>query len=83
MNKVARALETAETRGSMKALIDGETERILGAAVLAVDGGEIVALLQLAMMGNLPYTALRDGIFTHPTYAESMNNLFMALDGDR
>jgi pyruvate/2-oxoglutarate dehydrogenase complex dihydrolipoamide dehydrogenase (E3) component len=83
MNKVARALETAETRGSMKAVIDGETERILGAAVLAVDGGEIVALLQLAMMGNLPYTALRDGIFTHPTYAESMNNLFMALDGDR
>jgi pyruvate/2-oxoglutarate dehydrogenase complex dihydrolipoamide dehydrogenase (E3) component len=83
MSHVARALETAETRGSMKAVIDDESQRILGAAVLGLDGGEIVALLQIAMMGNLPYTALRDGIFAHPTLAESMNNLFMALDGDR
>ena len=67
----------------MKAVIDDESQRILGAAVLGLDGGEVVALLQIAMMGNLPYTALRDGIFAHPTLAESMNNLFMALDGDR
>jgi pyruvate/2-oxoglutarate dehydrogenase complex dihydrolipoamide dehydrogenase (E3) component len=83
MSSVARALETAETRGSMKAVIDETSQRILGAAVLGLDGGELVALFQLAMMGNLPYTALRDGIFAHPTLAESMNNLFMALDGDR
>jgi pyruvate/2-oxoglutarate dehydrogenase complex dihydrolipoamide dehydrogenase (E3) component len=83
MRQVARALETAEGRGSMKAVVDDESQRILGAAVLGVDGGEIVALLQIAMMGALPYTVLRDGIFAHPTLAESMNNLFMALDGDR
>jgi pyruvate/2-oxoglutarate dehydrogenase complex dihydrolipoamide dehydrogenase (E3) component len=83
MSSVARALETAETRGSMKAVVDEESGQILGAAVLGLDGGEIVALLQIAMMGNLPYTALRDGVFAHPTLAESMNNLFMALDGDR
>jgi pyruvate/2-oxoglutarate dehydrogenase complex dihydrolipoamide dehydrogenase (E3) component len=83
MTSVARALETAESRGSIKAVVDEESQRILGAAVLGLEGGEIVALLQIAMMGNLPYTALRDGIFSHPTLAESMNNLFMALDGDR
>ncbi|MDQ6633853.1 MAG: FAD-dependent oxidoreductase, partial [Gemmatimonadota bacterium] len=83
MSQVARALETAEGRGSMKAVIDDVSQRILGAAVFGVDGGEIVALLQIAMMGDLPYTVLRDGIFAHPTLAESMNNLFMALDGDR
>jgi pyruvate/2-oxoglutarate dehydrogenase complex dihydrolipoamide dehydrogenase (E3) component len=83
MRSVARALETDETRGFMKAVVDADSERILGAAVLGVEGGEIVALLQMAMMGDLPYTTLRDGVFTHPTFAEAMNNLFMALDGDR
>ncbi|MFL5606537.1 MAG: mercuric reductase [Gemmatimonadaceae bacterium] len=83
MSHVARAFETTETRGAMKAVVDEETQRILGAAVLGLDGGEVVALLQIAMMGNLPYTALRDGIFAHPTLAESMNNLFTALDDDR
>jgi pyruvate/2-oxoglutarate dehydrogenase complex dihydrolipoamide dehydrogenase (E3) component len=83
MSRVARALETDETRGFMKAVVDADSERILGAAVLGLEGGEIVALLQIAMMGNLPYTMLRDGIFAHPTLAEAMNRLFMALDGDR
>jgi pyruvate/2-oxoglutarate dehydrogenase complex dihydrolipoamide dehydrogenase (E3) component len=83
MSSVARALETDETRGFMKAIVDTDSERILGAAVLGLDGGEIVALLQIAMMGNLPYAMLRDGIFAHPTLAEAMNSLFMALDGDR
>jgi pyruvate/2-oxoglutarate dehydrogenase complex dihydrolipoamide dehydrogenase (E3) component len=83
MASVARALESDETRGFMKAIVDADSERILGAAVLGMEGGETVAHLQLAMMGNLPYTALRDGIFSHPTLAESLNGLFMALDGDR
>jgi pyruvate/2-oxoglutarate dehydrogenase complex dihydrolipoamide dehydrogenase (E3) component len=82
MRSVARALEVGEPRGFMKALVDAESQRILGASVLGTDGGEIAALLQLAMMGDLPYTALRDGVFAHPTLAESMNNLFMALDRD-
>jgi len=81
MSSVARALEVDETRGFMKAIVDAATGQILGAAVLGVEGGEVMAVLQVAMMGKLPYTALRDGVFAHPTLAESLNNLFMALDG--
>jgi pyruvate/2-oxoglutarate dehydrogenase complex dihydrolipoamide dehydrogenase (E3) component len=54
--------------------------RIPGCAVLGTEGGEIMAMLQIAMMGRLPYAALRDGIFAHPTLAESLNNLFSTLD---
>jgi pyruvate/2-oxoglutarate dehydrogenase complex dihydrolipoamide dehydrogenase (E3) component len=79
MRNVARALETDETRGMMKALVDPETDRILGAAVLGIEGGEIMSMLQIAMMAGMPYTALRDGVFAHPTLAESLNNLFAAL----
>ncbi len=64
----------------MKAIVDADTRQILGAAVLGIEGGEIMAILQVAMMGQLPYTALRDGIFAHPTLAESLNNLFAMLD---
>jgi pyruvate/2-oxoglutarate dehydrogenase complex dihydrolipoamide dehydrogenase (E3) component len=60
----------------MKALVDTETGQILGASILGIEGGEIMAMLQLAMMGRLPFTTLRDGIFAHPTLAESLNNLF-------
>jgi pyruvate/2-oxoglutarate dehydrogenase complex dihydrolipoamide dehydrogenase (E3) component len=81
MNYVARALEVDEPRGLMKAVVDGETDQILGCAVLGLEGGEIMAMLEIAMMGKLPYTALRDGIFAHPTLAESLNNLFGSLEG--
>jgi pyruvate/2-oxoglutarate dehydrogenase complex dihydrolipoamide dehydrogenase (E3) component len=81
MSSVARAVETDETRGFMKAIVHAETQQILGAAVLGIEGGEIMSILEVAMMGQLPYTALRDAIFAHPTLAESLNNLFMALDG--
>jgi pyruvate/2-oxoglutarate dehydrogenase complex dihydrolipoamide dehydrogenase (E3) component len=80
MSWVARALETAETRGFMKAIVDGQTRQILGAAVLAVEGGEIMSMLEIAMMGKLPYTALEDGIFAHPALAEGLNTLFMAME---
>jgi pyruvate/2-oxoglutarate dehydrogenase complex dihydrolipoamide dehydrogenase (E3) component len=76
MSYVARALEVDETRGFLKAIVDSESNEILGAAVLGIEGGEIMAVLQLAMMGRLPFTALREGIFAHPTLAESLNNLF-------
>ena len=76
MNYVARALEVDETRGFMKAIVDAESDQILGAAVLGIEGGEIMAMLQLAMMGRLPFTTLRDATFAHPTLAESLNNLF-------
>ena len=76
MTSVARALEVDETRGFMKAVVDGDTGQILGAAVLGIEGGEIMSMLEVAMMGKLPYTMLREGIFAHPTLAESLNNLF-------
>jgi len=79
MSWVARALEVDESRGLMKALVDPESKQILGCAVLGIEGGEIMALLQIAMMAGLPYTALRDGIFAHPTLAESLNNLFAQI----
>jgi pyruvate/2-oxoglutarate dehydrogenase complex dihydrolipoamide dehydrogenase (E3) component len=80
MSSVARALEVDETRGFMKAIVDAETKQILGAAVLGIEGGEVMAVLQMAMIGKVPYTTLRDGVFAHPTLAESLNNLFMAMD---
>jgi len=76
MSYVARALEIDETRGFMKAIVDAETGQILGAAVLGIEGGEIMAMLQIAMIGRLPFTTLREGTFAHPTLAESLNNLF-------
>ena len=80
MNWVARALEVDESRGLMKALVHPETEQILGAAVLGIEGGELMAMLQIAMMGKLPYTVLRDAVFSHPTLAESLNNLFTTVE---
>jgi len=80
MSEVARAIEMDETRGFMKAVIDAETGQILGAAILGVEGGEMMALLEVAMLGKVPYTVLRDAVLAHPTWAESLNNLFMTLD---
>jgi pyruvate/2-oxoglutarate dehydrogenase complex dihydrolipoamide dehydrogenase (E3) component len=80
MKRVIRALETGEMRGFMKVVIDNETNQILGCAILGVEGGEIMTMIQVAMMGKLPYTALKEGIFTHPTLAEGLNTLFMTLD---
>jgi pyruvate/2-oxoglutarate dehydrogenase complex dihydrolipoamide dehydrogenase (E3) component len=76
MSSVARALEVDESHGFMKAIVDADTNQILGAAVLGIEGGEIMSMLQLAMMGKLPFTTLRDAVFAHPTLAESLNNLF-------
>ena len=80
MTSVARALELDESRGFMKALVDPESGQILGAAVLGIEGGELMSALQLAMMGGVPYGRMRDAVFAHPTLAESLNNLFSSLD---
>jgi len=79
MTYVARALETDEPRGLIKAIVDSKTDLILGCTALGTNGGEIMNMLQIAMMGKLPYTALRDGIFAHPTLGESLNTLFSTL----
>jgi pyruvate/2-oxoglutarate dehydrogenase complex dihydrolipoamide dehydrogenase (E3) component len=80
MTYVTRAVEMGETRGFMKAVVDSETDQILGCAVLGIEGGEIMAMIQIAMMGNLPYTVLRDAVFAHPTLAESLNTLFSSVE---
>ena len=53
---------------------------LLQAGDILIDGGEVMAQVQLAMMGKLPYTVLRDAIFAHPTLAESLNNLFSSFE---
>jgi pyruvate/2-oxoglutarate dehydrogenase complex dihydrolipoamide dehydrogenase (E3) component len=80
MTNVARALEVDETRGFMKAVVDAGTDQILGVAVLGLEGGEVMSMLELAMMGKLRYNDLRDAVFAHPTFAESLNNLFTRFD---
>jgi pyruvate/2-oxoglutarate dehydrogenase complex dihydrolipoamide dehydrogenase (E3) component len=79
MNYVARALEVDESRGFMKAVVDADTSQILGCAILGIEGGELMSALEIAMMGKLPYTVLRDATFAHPTLAESLNNLFSSF----
>ncbi|MDQ2786913.1 MAG: mercuric reductase [Chloroflexota bacterium] len=80
MTSVARAEETDETRGFMKAVVDAESGQILGCAILGVEGGEIMSVIQMAMMGHLPYTVLKNAVLAHPTLAESLNNLFSTLE---
>ena len=76
---IARATENGETRGMLKAIVNADDRKILGAAVLTVGGGELMSVLQMAMMGGLTADTLRDAIFAHPTFAEALNNLFAKL----
>ena len=80
MTYVARALETNETKGFIKAIVDLDTNLILGCAVLGMEGGEIMSILQTAMIGKIPYSVLKDAVYAHPTLAESLNTLFMMMD---
>ena len=77
---VARAIETGDTRGFMKAIVDADTKQILGATILGPEGGETMTILQMAMAGGITYEQIRYFVFAHPLYAESLNNLFMALE---
>jgi pyruvate/2-oxoglutarate dehydrogenase complex dihydrolipoamide dehydrogenase (E3) component len=78
---VARGLEMDEAQGLMKAIVDADNGQILGAAILGIEGGEVMSVVQMAMMGSVPYTTLREGVFAHPTLAEALNTLFMSMDG--
>lgn len=80
MKYVARAIETGDTRGFMKAVVDAKTKKILGAAILGPEGGEIMTVLQMAMEGGITYDRIRYCVFAHPLYSESLNNLFMHID---
>ena len=79
MVAVLRTRTLSETRGFLKALIDTESDRILGFAALGVGAGEIIATVQVAMLAGLPYTILRDAIFTHPTLLEGLIPLFSSV----
>jgi pyruvate/2-oxoglutarate dehydrogenase complex dihydrolipoamide dehydrogenase (E3) component len=76
---VARAVETGDTRGFMKAVVDADTKKILGAAILGTEGGEIMSVLQMAIEGGITYEQIRYQIFAHPLYSESLNNLFIGI----
>jgi pyruvate/2-oxoglutarate dehydrogenase complex dihydrolipoamide dehydrogenase (E3) component len=76
MAVVLRTRTLSETRGFMKALVAADSDRILGFTAFGVDGGETMTAVQVAMIGGLPYTALRDAVLTHPTLAEGLIALF-------
>ena len=80
MSAVIRALETGETRGFMKVIVDSGSGQILGGAVLGSEGGEIMTMIQVAMLGQLTATAMANAIFTHPLLAEGLNTLFAMVD---
>jgi pyruvate/2-oxoglutarate dehydrogenase complex dihydrolipoamide dehydrogenase (E3) component len=82
MSSVLRAKAIGETHGFMKMLIDADGDRILGFTMLGANAGEVVAVVQAAMLGRLPYTGLRDAILTHPTMAEGLNVLLMNVPPD-
>ena len=71
-----RARTLSETRGFMKALVEADSDRILGFTAFGVGAGEIMATVQIAMIAGLPYTALRDAVLTHPTLVEGLISLF-------
>ena len=79
MTSVLRAHAIGETRGFMKMLVDATSDRILGFTMLGAEAGEVVAVVQTAMLGGLPYTALRDAIFAHPTMAEGLDVLLASV----
>ncbi len=78
--KVPRAVTSGETRGYLKAVVDADSGRILGASILSAEGGEVMAVIQVAMQAGMHYTGLRDMVFAHPTMAEGLNDLFERLE---
>ena len=73
---VPRARTLRATRGLLKAVVERGSDRILGAAILAANGGEVIAVIQTAMLGGLGAPVLRDAVLAHPTMAEGLNTLF-------
>lgn len=78
MTRVARAIERGETAGLMKIVVDADSDRILGASILASEGGELVQILGTMMLAKQPYTLLKGAVYIHPTLAEG----FFALMED-
>jgi len=83
ISAVLRTHTTGETAGFMKLLVEASGDRILGFTMIGAEAGEVVAAVQTAMLGGLPYTVLRDAILAHPTMAEGLNSLFAAIPAAR
>ena len=79
LDHVLRTRTLSETRGFLKALIEQGGDRILGFTGFGVEAGEIMAIVQIAMLGGIPYTAIRDAVITHPTMAEGLSDLFSSV----
>ena len=79
MSAVLRTRTLGETVGFMKVLVEAAGNRVLGFAMIGPDAGEVVSVVETAMLGGLPYTVLRDAILAHPTMAEGLNALFAAI----
>jgi pyruvate/2-oxoglutarate dehydrogenase complex dihydrolipoamide dehydrogenase (E3) component len=79
MQSVLRARTLSETRGFMKALIDTKSDRVLGFTAFGADAGEVIAVMQLAIANGIPYTAIRDSTFAHPTIAEGLTPLLTTV----
>jgi len=81
MSYVARAIERGETNGLMKIVINADNDRILGAAILGPDGGELVQILMALMMADAPWTLFQNAMFIHPTLAEGFFSLMANVEG--
>ncbi|MFZ0884820.1 MAG: mercuric reductase [Candidatus Acidiferrales bacterium] len=79
MSSVARAIERDETTGLMKIIVDGENDQILGAAILASEGGETVQILGAMILAKAPYTVLKGAVYIHPTLAEGFFGLMESV----
>jgi pyruvate/2-oxoglutarate dehydrogenase complex dihydrolipoamide dehydrogenase (E3) component len=76
MNAVRRTATTDETQGFMKVLVGGNDDRILGFTMIGAEAGEVMTVVQTAMLAGLPYPRLGDAILAHPTMAEGLGSLF-------
>jgi pyruvate/2-oxoglutarate dehydrogenase complex dihydrolipoamide dehydrogenase (E3) component len=79
MSHVARAIERGETAGFMKLIVSAETDRIIGAAILSTEGGELVQVLGALMLAGAPYTVLKGAVYIHPTLAEGFFGLMESV----
>ena len=80
MAAIPRAKTLHDTVGAWKAVVDADTDQILGAALRGQGAGEVISTVQVAMLGGLSYHQVRDAVLTHPTMAEGLNLLFDTLD---
>jgi pyruvate/2-oxoglutarate dehydrogenase complex dihydrolipoamide dehydrogenase (E3) component len=81
VREVLRTWTTGEARGFMKALVHAQRDDIVGFTMFGAEAGEVLAAVQTAMLGGMPYTTLRDAVLTHPTMAEGLGSLFAAVTG--